>query len=528
MSIQTQVAIVGGGPVGVALALDLAMRGIASVTIEKRRTLGKIPKGQNLTARTLEHFYFWGLDEELRAARLMPRGYPIGEMTAYRHLMSKYWHAPPGREVVKDYYFQPNERLPQYCLEEVLRTKLGTLDLADFRRGWTARTVAQDNDSVQIGIVDDATGNTETIEADYLVGCDGGHSLVREQVGIERDGPHFDQKMLLAVFRSRELHEGLLKYPERSTYRVLHPDDKGYWRFFGRIDVGEGWFFHAPVPAEASLDSFDCGAMIQAAAGFECTCEFDHVGFWDLRVAIAKDYRVGRVFIAGDAAHSHPPYGGFGLNNGLEDAVNLSWKLAACLDGWGADALLDSYALERRPVFKDTADYFIAERIKRDAAFLARHNPDRDEGDFAAAWDARKSDLGSRFQQYEPSYEGSSVIDGPEGGVCTAKGQHMFKARPGHHLAPSKLTTGKNVYEELGRDFNLLAFGCDQAGLKDMAATAAALGIPMRVIRDAPSKDTAIYEAPYILLRPDQYVVWTGEQLPANPADLLRRSTGHL
>ena len=159
--------------------------------------------------------------------------------------------------------------------------------------------------------------------------------LVREQLGIDRGGADFDQRMVLAVFRSRELHEGLERFPERTTYRVLRPELAGYWQFFGRVDVGEGWFFHAPVPRETTPDNYDFLGLMQDAAGFQFAASFDHVGFWDLRIAVASRYRADRVFIAGDACHSHPPYGGFGLNSGLEDVANLGWKLAAVLQGLG-------------------------------------------------------------------------------------------------------------------------------------------------------------------------------------------------
>ena len=122
-----QVAIVGGGPVGVALAIDLGLRGISCILIERRTEPQRIPKGQNLTQRSVEHFYFWGIADELRAARLLPPGYPIGNVTAYGNLMSDYWFAPPGRELVRSYYFQDNERLPQYLMEEVLRTRAAQL-----------------------------------------------------------------------------------------------------------------------------------------------------------------------------------------------------------------------------------------------------------------------------------------------------------------------------------------------------------------------------------------------------------------
>lgn len=317
---KVQVAIVGGGPVGVALAVQLGLRGVSCFLVESRTELGKIPKGQNLTQRTLETFYFMGLADELRAARFMPSGFMIGEITTYKDLNSPYYHAAAGRQLVHDYYFEKNDRLPQYQTEKVLRAKVATMPHVEARFGWTATRLDQDANGVRVAV--ESNGVREVVEADYAVGCDGGHSMVREQIGIPRSGTDFDTLMALVVFRSRELHEGLkARYPERSTYRAMHPDLHGYWKFFGRIDVGEGFFFHAPVPSGMTRDNFDFAGMLHEAAGFEFKADFDHVGFWDLRVAVAEKYQVGRVFIAGDAAHSHPPYGGFGLNNGLDDAV---------------------------------------------------------------------------------------------------------------------------------------------------------------------------------------------------------------
>ena len=458
-----QVVIVGGGPVGVALAVELGLRGVSCALVERHREPQRIPKGQNLTPRTLEHFYSWGLADALRAERILPPGYPISGITAYGSLMSEYWFAPPQREIIRKYYFQDVERLPQYLTEKVLRAKMRTLAEVESRFGWSVQGIEQDADRVRVTIVEQGGSGRDVLEADYVVGCDGARSTVREEIGITRGGADFDQLMVLAVFRSRELHEGLKRFPERSTYNVLHPDLRGYWQFFGRIDVGEGWFFHAPVPSGTTTDNYDFKALLQTVAGFPFACEFDHVGFWDLRVAVAETYRVGRVFIAGDAAHSHPPYGGFGLNNGLEDVANLGWKLAAMLEGWGSDALLDSYSEERHPIFKETGEDFIAGRIAWDRDFLARYSPERNRAEFERAWTERHSGIGSRVMSYEPNYEGSSVVLGPPNGKCTAHGTHSFEARAGHHLAPQPLSSGRNVFEELGRGFTLLAFGADDA-----------------------------------------------------------------
>jgi hypothetical protein len=411
-------------------------------------------------------------------------------------------------------------------MEAVLRKKMATLPGVTTRFGWSAETIEQDDNGVRVEIAERNGPGREVLEADYVVGCDGSQSTVRQQVGIERSGADFDQMMVLAVFRSRELHEKLKRFPERATYNALHPALKGYWQFFGRIDVGEGWFFHAPVPADTRTDNYDFHGLIQKAAGFTFACEFDHVGFWNMRVAVAERYQVGRVFIAGDAAHSHPPYGGFGLNNGIEDVTNLGWKLAAKLEGWGSDALLRSYSEERRPIFQETGEDFIAGRIRTDRDFLERYSPERDRAEFERAWKARSAGAGDRILTYEPHYEGSSVVAGPVNGVCSAHGTHTFKASAGHHLAPQALSSGRNVYEELGSGFTLLAFDSDDQTVGAFERTAAKLGIPLKVIRDTYDDGRTAYESHLVLVRPDQYVVWTGDSAPDDPVALMRRVIG--
>ena len=524
---KVQVVIVGGGPVGVALAVDLGLRGITCKVIERYKQVQNIPKGQNLTQRTLEHFQFWGIVDELRNARVMPNNYPIGGVTAYDNLMSDYWNAPPGREQVRKFYSQANDRLPQYQMEKVLRAKAATLPSVEIKLGWQADAVEQDANGVRIHISEKDGASKETIEAEYVVGCDGARSVVREQVGIEHDGADHDQIMCLAVFRSKELHEGFKRFPERTTYRAMHPEQKGYWQFFGRIDVGEGWFFHAPVPKDTTRDNFDFHGLIQKVAGFKFKAEFDHVGFWDMRIVVAKQYRVGRVFIAGDAAHSHPPYGGYGVNNGLEDITNLGWKLAAKLQGWGGDALLMSYDDERRPVFKDIGTDFIGGVIESERKFLESYNPKKDLAEFEAKWKEFEGTQGSRVGTYEPNYEGSAVVWGPPGGKNGAHGAHMVKARIGHHLCPRALSNGRDVFDELDmKGFTLVALDADDATIAAFEAAAKAKNIPLKVVRDSYAGGREEYESKLILVRPDQFIAWMGNDKPADAGAVLAKVVG--
>jgi 2-polyprenyl-6-methoxyphenol hydroxylase-like FAD-dependent oxidoreductase len=522
--IRTSVAIVGGGPAGLALAVSLGKAGISCVLVERQLEPSAIPRGQNLSARSLEHFYYWDCADELRAARLLPPGFPIGGITAYQSLASEYWYAPAGRETVAEFYYQRNERLPQYLTESVLRRRVSELDPVTALFGWSAARVGQDGGGVHVSALQGAGAGHCEIEADYLAGCDGARSQVREQAGIASAGADFDQRMVLAVFRSRELHQRLGRFPLRTTYRVLHPELNGYWWFFGRVDPAETWFFHAPVPRYATAASLDAHALIERAAGSGVACGFGHVGFWDLRIDIAERYRQGRVFVAGDAAHSHPPYGAHGLNTGLEDVVNLGWKLAAVLHGWGGPDLLDSYTQERRPVFAGTGET-ITEGIAQDRAFLERYSPDRDRREFERAWSGRTSGEVAP-PSYEPHYEGSPVVWGPAGSVCGVRGRHTVEARAGHHLAPVVLSSGANVFERLGDGFTLLALGADQEPAAAFQAAAADLRMPLRVIADTFDGPRAAYGQRFILVRPDQHVAWTGNGSPADAAAVLRRAIG--
>ncbi len=513
-NIDTEVLIVGGGPVGMGLAIELGQRGVRCLVIERYLKPQPIPKGQNLTQRTMEHFHFWGAEKQLRAARTIPPEYGIGGLTAYGTLLSPHVHDWLQRDLVKPYYFTANERLPQYATEAVLRERAAELPAVQTLYGWEAATLTQDADGVTATITERAGGVQRVVRAAYLVGCDGARSRVREQARLTQTLTAHDRTMVLLVFRSPGLHELLKRYPGKSYYNVLQPALQGYWKFFGRVDLGNTWFFHAPVPAGTTADNFDFRTYLHEAVGTPFDVEFEHIGFWDLRFALADAYRAGRVFIAGDAAHSHPPYGGYGVNSGLEDARNLGWKLAAVLQGWGTDALLESYDAERRPVFKSTIDDFIAKSIENDREFLETFSPERDPVAFAKALQARAQGAIGEVHAFEPNYEGSPLVwaSRGEGAVCSAKGSHRFQARPGHHLAPASLGSGGDVFEALGNGFTLLAVGAPTDAVRAFRDAAAGLKVPLAVVEAAADGEAARYEASLVLIRPDQFVAWSSQE----------------
>ncbi len=518
MDATHDVAIVGGGPVGMGLAIDLAQRGLSVAVIERYPEPQKVPKGQNMTQRTLEHIDAWGCEPEMRAARVTPRGVANGGLVTYGTLLSEHFYEFLPRESVQPFYGQTVDRMPQYRTEAVLRARAAQLDGIDTRYGWAFDTLAQDTDGVTLRIKAHKGTQTDTIRAQFVVGCDGSRSTVRETCGITQTQSDHDRKMVLLVFTSPELHDLLgARYEARSFYNAMAPELDGYWRFLGRIDGQTEWFFHAPVPHDTTRENSDFAALLHEAVGRSFALDVTYVGFWDLRFALADTYRAGRVLIAGDACHSHPPYGGYGINTGFEDARNLGWKLAAEIQGWAGPGLLDSYDAERRPVFASTDRDFIRRFIAADREFLANHTPG--DADFAHVWNARNEGASEVFA-FAPNYVGSPIIGGD--GSPSAKGDHEFVARAGHHMAPRTLSDGRTTYEALGTGFTLFDFEANLG--RDFELAARDKGLPLSVVRDVYAGELCDYEERAILVRPDGYVAWAGDWVDANK--VLARANG--
>lgn len=519
--IRTSIAIVGGGPVGTGLAITLAQQGVDVVLVEKHASPQPVPKGQNLTQRSAEHFRTWGIARELYAARTMSASQPSAGMTAYGSLLSGYSYPWLRRSTVAPFYAADNLRLPQYRTEDVLRERIAQLPHARTMYEWAATSVTQDADSATVEAVSRTTGARATIIADYVVGADGSDSLVREAAGISQTRADHERLMVLLVFRSTEFESVMAAYPDAAFLNVMNPGLDGYWQFFGRVDASETWFFHCPVDPSSTAEQIDLNAILERAVGRPIDFEVQYLGFWDLRFTLADSYRADRILIAGDAAHSHPPYGGYGINSGFEDARNLGWKLAAEIQGWAGPRLLDSYDAERRPVFASTRDAFIERAIFEDRDFLNSFDPTRDRSAFESAWRSRGSGSDDEVDRFEPNYEGSPVIGGQ--GVPTAVGTHRFSARHGHHLAPGTTVDGLEVFAALGSCFTVLVTSGHSA--EEFAEAAHEMRVPLTIVTMSEESENR-YEADRILVRPDGYVAWAGMGSEADSHAILGTAIG--
>ncbi|MGR3290642.1 MAG: FAD-dependent monooxygenase [Paracoccaceae bacterium] len=522
---DAEVLVVGGGPVGLGLAIELGQRGILVAVVERHEAPQRVPKGQNLTQRTGEHFRIWGVSAEIRAAAPIPHEYGSAGLTAYGTLLGGYSYDWYRRAEVRPYYFADNERLPQYDTEAVLRARVARIECVKVHYGWTAGGLQERSDQVSVDITHPIDADRRALTAQYVVGCDGSASMTRESAGIEQDIDPHDRRMVLLIFKSMALHELLARFGGKSYFNVINPELHGYWQFLGRVDLNGMWFFHAPVPPETTND-FDFATLLHDIVGAKFDLYFEHIGFWDLRVATAKTYRRGRVFIAGDAAHSHPPYGGFGINTGFEDARNLGWKLAAKLRGWGSEALLDSYGDERRPVFMSTARDFIGRMVEDDRIFVERYDPDTDQAAFEAAWGERASGGNADVISYAPHYEGSPIVFGGGAGPPSAVGSHSLEARSGHHLPPHAMPGNRDLFTALGSWFTLISMGGANSVSENFKQAAAQVGVPLTIIHETDTGIPNAYNSRYVLVRPDHFIAWADSTDSINAAEIVGHAVG--
>ena len=525
-----EVLVVGAGPVGLALSIELGLRNISCQVIERNDRVGYSPRAKCTNVRTREHLRRWGIADELRRASPIRPDYPANVVFATRmngHLLARFESAFSCETEPNNLYAEGAQWVPQYVLEEVLRARAESLPSVNVSFSTALETFTDDGEGVSATLLDVVSGQRHHLRSRYLVGADGARSLVRKLIDARLVGDGGYSSNLNFVFRSRKL-EAMHRFGPAIMYWMVNTDVPA---LVGPMSDDGLWYFIATkVSAEADPAAVDAAGLIRRSTGLDIDVEIMSADPWVARRLVADRYRRGNVFLAGDSCHIHPPFGGFGMNMGVGDAVDLGWKLAAVLEGWGGAALLDTYEEERRPVH----EWAISEAVANYATVgnqLARSGLE-DEGTLGEATRREVSEtiLAQKAREIRSlgvvkgyNYSPSSIVL-QDGSPRPPQSSMVYEpsAHPGCVAPHLWLADGRSLYDHFHTGFNLLVTeeGHD-ATIAAFERAAEAIAMPLKVIRPNDARLRSRYQAPLALIRPDQHVAWRCLQAPDEPAALL-------
>lgn len=529
----TPVLIVGGGPVGLALATELGWRGIRCVLVERRDGEVGHPKMNQVSARTMEHCRRWGIAGKVRESGIpedFPRNYVF--LTGLDGYELGRFDYPARKDLVSEHSPEHVERCSQLWFDPILQDRARSFESVTLRYRTELRGFDQDSDGVAAEIVDLDGGRTETVRASYLAACDGAESAVREALCIGLDGGETLSQDINVLFRSTDF-DTLLPKGKAVMQWLFGPE--GLWADVVAIDGRERWRLGLMrFPPGSTVTKEEAAEHLRRAAGRDFDFEIVSVLPWTRRRLVAARYREGRAFLVGDSAHQMSPTGGYGMNTGIAEAVDLGWKLASVFDGWGGPDLLDSYDAERRPLAQKIIDEGSHNfRVLVDLPHGPEISDDTREG-------ARLRDEIShiiRNNQFDREYDTDGLILGYryEGSpICVADGSAPTPddvmvcrptARPGHRAPHAWLADGRSTLDLFGRGFTLLRFGAAEAGERLIDA-ARARAVPLEVVDVDDRKIAQLYAGVLVLVRPDGHVAWRGDEHPANPGAIIDRMRG--
>ena len=526
---QVPVLVAGGGPSGLAAAIELGRRGVRVLVVEPREVLDPLrARAKTTSVRTMEHLRRWGLADELRRRAPLPVAHAQDvvfctsvfgrELTRFPHAFGL-WTEP------RDIAAEAGQQVPQPVVEQLLRDAVAELPSVTLLLGSRVAEVVDGPDGVR-AVVAGPDGTTTEVQADYLLGADGGAGVSRAAIGARYAGSSGTAPNLSLAFRSRTLDE---RPPcALGVHWWVVGGERG--GLMGRLDL-DGLWWAIVQGVDVSREDVDPVELVRAFAGDpDCDVEVLVTDPWSARMLLVDRYRGRRVFLVGDAAHLNPPWGGHGFNTCVGDAVNIGWKLAAVLQGWAPESLLDSYEPERRPVAERT----IAAAGDQEA-FTAARFAGRDATAAGPEGDAVRAELAEALQVKEPEFHSLGLVLGydyadspvvvPDGSVPPAHDVVGFtpSAHPGARLPHAWLRPGRSVYDELGEGFTLLVTAGDPDPL---VAEAARRGVPLSVTDlSAVPALRDLWGAGLVLVRPDQHVAWRGDSVP-DPIVLLDAVTG--
>ena len=527
-TIEMPILIVGAGPVGLALAADLGWRGVPCLIIEQGEGRADHPRATAINARSMEFMRRWGVADAVRNASAPPdfphtalyctalTGFEIARIERPHHGGYTPSTTSPERA----------QRCNQIWLDPILRELATSFASVDLRFRHRFESLVQEGHHVIATVRDLVRDERIRIAAQYVVDCSGGHSPIRRQLDLTMSGSPYIGYFVSIFVRAPELWEHH-ELGKAALINFVEPN--GQWRNLVMLDGRELYrfgvrgkeFYDAP-------DQIDCERLFTEAVGKPVPHEFISVRRWVARNVVSDTYRAGRIFFAGDAAHLNHPSSGLGLNTGLGDAVDLGWKLHAAIVGWGANGLLDSYEIERRPVGvrnvghadvshavdRETDSY---PEIAEDTAAGARTRRELGEALVNAQTKKFITDglaLGYRY--------GPSPICWPEDAPPPPQmvTDYYPSAFTGSRAPHGWLAEGRSIIDLFGRGFTLLRFGGAAPDLSAIEHGFAKHGVPLNMQTIDDPKIGALYERRLVLVRPDGHVAWRADAPPADPIAL--------
>lgn len=516
---ETFALIVGGGPVGLSAAIELAWRGVPYALVNDNLETAKHPKCNNTNARSMEHFRRLGIAGELRSEGLPPS---LPRASAY---VTRFCGHEFGRQP-RPYSDWPTPELPntvsQIVLERALKRCAERMPRAEIHFGWRMTSFEQHDSGVAAQVENLTTGERNEISARYLLGIDGASSTVRKALGfgmVGEDGTtqraFMGGTMLSTFIRAPTLIAASGRPPTHMTW-IINPEMRA---MMYSQDGRELWVTHYQVPPGVEWRSLDVRAIIRAMLGADLPFDIISGGPWTGGLAlVAEHYQAGPVFLAGDAAHLFTPLGGLGMNTGIGDVMNLCWKLAAAYRGWAGPRLLDTYEIERRPFGVRNGQLGVECTKVMDGW---RASPEFEaEGPIAQAM---RDAFGARIMaedrpqyltvglQLGERYEDSPII-WPDGTPAPPDIWDSYTPidRPGARAPHYWLAPRYALFDEFGPGFTLIDYGAGTASTEKFAQAATARSVPLKVVRPAPSPES-LYRTNLVLVRPDQHIAWHGE-----------------
>lgn len=512
---ETSVLVLGGGPAGLAVALELGQRGVDVVVVEPRSKVehGR-PRAKTTSARTMELFRRWGVADAVRGAAALPVSWSqrVTFCTTATGPLVTHIDGCFGLDLFRsDLVAEPGQQVPQPAVENVLRARLRELEAVTLLLGWSGSAIEPHAEGARVTLVDD-DGEQRVVSCRYLVGADGPRSLVRRHLGVRYVGGPAGRPNVNVTFRSLRL-ESLMTHAPSVHYWVLNPDAPGV---LGRLDLNGTWWAIATDTKEIA-DDIEATTIVRSMVGADIDVDVVATDPWQAKMLLAESYRVGHTFLVGDAAHQNPPWGGHGFNTGIGDAMNLAWKLAAVLRGWAPEALLDSYEAERRPIAQKTIDLAAA-----NTATLSTNLVDPELLGTGAAFERARARAEATIHRTKAAeFHSLGLVLGYGYSSAAAQqapttSQYTPIAAPGNRLPHAWLHDGTSLYDRLGPDLTVIG---DPGASAPLVAAARGRSVPLRVVDPSPDGLAAHLGAAVVLVRPDQHIAWMGDGVNANLAD---------